>query len=123
MQNLDSSDIHANHVEAQNAALRRRTNTYDKAPCAKCKAGLQRTLDVHQITHNFVRPHWTTGKVPAVALGIIEGALCLEDLLTMRLVQLSAYLHTGLKPPRSHGPPWECIPDSLYGYLSFPALV
>ncbi len=37
-------------------------------------------------------------------------------------MQLSAYLHTGLKPPRSHGPPWECIPDSLYGYLSFPAL-
>ena len=87
MQDLDSADIHANHVEAHNASLRRRnsafrrrTNTY-----AKCKEGLQRTLDVHQIIHNFVRRHWTTGKVPAVALGIIEDALCLEDLLTMRL--------------------------------------
>ena len=85
-QTLDNRDIHANHVEAQNAALRRRnsafrrrTNTY-----AKCKKGLQRTLDVHQIIHNFVRRHWTTGKVPAVALGVIGGALCLEDILTSR---------------------------------------
>lgn len=85
-QTLDDADIHANHVEAQNAALRRRnsafrrrTNTY-----AKCKEGLQRTLDVHQIIHNFVRPHWTTREVPAVALGILKGALCLEDILTSR---------------------------------------
>jgi len=79
-QTLDSADIHANHVEAQNAALRRRnsafrrrTNTY-----AKNQKGLQRTLDVHQIIHNFVRKHWTTGAVPAVALGVITKALCLE---------------------------------------------
>lgn len=85
-QSLDDTDIHANHVEAQNAALRRRnsafrrrTNTY-----AKCKKGLQRTLDVHQIIHNFVRRHWTTGEVPAVALGVIGGALCLEGILTSR---------------------------------------
>lgn len=84
-QRLDSADIH-NHVEAQNAALRRRnsafrrrTNTY-----AECKEGLQRTLDVHQIIHNFVRRHWTTGKVPAVALGILAAPLCLEELLTKR---------------------------------------
>lgn len=85
-QNL-GPDIHANHLEAQNAsmrrrnsAFRRRTNTY-----AKNRAGLQRTLDVHQIIHNFVRPHWTTGKVPAEALGLSGGSLCLENLLTMRL--------------------------------------
>lgn len=85
-QTLDDRDTHANHVEAQNAALRRRnsafrrrTNTY-----AKCKEGLQRTLDVHQIIHNFVRSHWTTGEVPAVALGVIKGALCLEDILAHR---------------------------------------
>lgn len=83
---LDDSDIHANHVEAQNAALRRRnsafrrrTNTY-----AKCKEGLQRTLDVHQIIHNFVRRHWTTGRVPAVAMGVLTGGLCLEDILSRR---------------------------------------
>ena len=85
-QNLPNSEIHANHLEGQNAAMRRRnsafrrrTNTY-----AKTKKGLQRTLDVHQIIHNFVRPHWTTGMVPAVSLGIITGALRLEDILTMR---------------------------------------
>lgn len=85
-QTLDTADIHANHVEAQNAALRRRnsafrrrTNTY-----AKTRKGLQRTLDVHQLIHNFVRPHCTTGNVPAVALGILKDALCLEDMLTGR---------------------------------------
>jgi IS1 family transposase len=85
-QNIENADIHANHVEAQNAALRRRnsafrrrTNTY-----AKCKEGLQRTLDVHQIIHNFVRYHWTTGVVPAVALGVLKDGLCLEDILMGR---------------------------------------
>jgi transposase-like protein len=85
-QTLDSSDIHANHLEAYNAALRRRnsafrrrTNTY-----AKLKTALQRTLDVHQIIHNFVRIHWTTGQVPAVALGILMAPLSLEDILTQR---------------------------------------
>ena len=85
-QTFKDTDIHANHVEAYNAALRRRnsafrrrTNTY-----AKCKEGLQRTLDVHQIIHNFVRRHWTTKEVPAVALGVIQGALCLEGILTSR---------------------------------------
>jgi len=82
-QNLDNQDIHANHIEAQNAALRRRnsafrrrTNTY-----AKTLKGLQRTLDVHQLIHNFVRCHWTTLEVPAVALGVLKEALCLEDIL------------------------------------------
>lgn len=85
-QDLDKQDIHANHIEAQNAALRRRnsafrrrTNTY-----AKTLGGLQRTLDVHQLIHNFVRRHWTTLEVPAVTLGVIKEALCLEDILNRR---------------------------------------
>ena len=84
-QDCPDSDINANHLEAQNAstrrrnsAFRRRTNTY-----AKTQGGLQRTLDVHQIIHNFVRPHWTTGVVPAVALGILSSGLSLVDILTM----------------------------------------
>ncbi|MDQ6961832.1 MAG: hypothetical protein Q9M28_04785 [Mariprofundaceae bacterium] len=87
VQNLQSSDIQANRLEAQNAALRRRnsafrrrTNTY-----AKNKTALQRTLDVHQIIHNFSRVHWTTREVPAVAMGIIKGALSLENILTLRI--------------------------------------
>ena len=73
-QTLDEQDIHANHVEAQNAALRRKylstTNEY-----AKSKEGLQRTLDVHQIIHNFVRVHWTHS-----SCGCFAGALGLEDI-------------------------------------------
>jgi hypothetical protein len=85
-QNPPEPEIHANHLEAQNAAtrrrnsaFRRRTNTY-----AKTKKGLQRTLDVHQVIHNFVCPHWTTGVVPAVSLGIMSEPLSLEDILTMQ---------------------------------------
>lgn len=85
LQDSPDSEINANRLEAQNAstrrrnsAFRRRTNTY-----AKTTNGLQRTLDVHQIIHNFIRPHWTTGVVPAVALGIISTSLSLIDILTM----------------------------------------
>jgi transposase-like protein len=72
-QNLTDADIHANHLEAFNSALRRklacyrrRTNTY-----AKQQSTLQQRLDAHWVLHNFVRKHFTTQRVPAVALGII----------------------------------------------------
>jgi transposase-like protein len=78
--------IHANHLEGHNAALRRRnsafrrrTNTY-----AKNADALQRTLDAHLLQHNFVRPHWTTGEVPAVRLGILTAPLRLEEILMMQ---------------------------------------
>jgi len=84
--NLPEPEIHANHLEAQNAALRRknsafrrRTNTY-----AKTRDGLQRTLDIHLIIHNFVRPHWTTGEVTAVSLGILQKSITLEEILCMQ---------------------------------------
>jgi len=83
---LNEADIHTNHAEAQNAALRRRNSAFRRRTdtYAKSAEGLQRTLDVHQLIHNFVRPHWTTGEVPAVALGVTAGALRLEDILTAR---------------------------------------
>ncbi|MDQ6962321.1 MAG: hypothetical protein Q9M28_07280, partial [Mariprofundaceae bacterium] len=34
---------------------------------------------------HFTRVHWTTGKVPAVAMGVIKEALSLENILTLRL--------------------------------------
>lgn len=78
--------IHANHLEGHNAALRRRnsafrrrTNTY-----AKNTDALQRTLDVHLLQHNFVRPHWITGEVPAVRLGIAAVPLSFEAILMMQ---------------------------------------
>jgi hypothetical protein len=74
---LSDTDIHANHLEAHNASIRRRNSAYRRRSntYAKNTDGLQRTLDVHQIIHNFVRPHWSIGLVPAVALGIISNSL------------------------------------------------
>ncbi len=83
---VETSQIHANHVEAFNASLRRRnsafrrkTNTY-----AKGRQHLQRTLDVGWLVHNFVRVHVTTKMVPAVKLGILDVGLSWSQLLSMR---------------------------------------
>ncbi len=85
-QNLKESEIHANHLEAQNAAIRRKNSTFRRKTntYAKTVKGLQRTLDVHQIIHNYVHPHWTTREVPAVALGILAKPLSLEGILSMQ---------------------------------------
>jgi len=48
--------------------------------------GLQRVLDIFWMVHNFVRSHFTTRKVPAVALGIIQKGLTWEDLLQIRVI-------------------------------------
>jgi hypothetical protein len=83
VQDIQDSAIHANHTEGfnaslrrRNAAYRRRTNTYGKSDEA-----LQRALDMHWVIHNFVRPHFTTKKVPAVAPGILESGLSWEEIL------------------------------------------
>lgn len=83
---VSESNIHANHVEAFNASLRRRnsafrrkTNTY-----AKSRNSLQRTLDVYWLVHNFVRVHFTTKLVPAVKLGILEVGISWSQLFTIR---------------------------------------
>ena len=88
-QTLQMEDIHANHLEAFNSALRRllscyrrRTNTY-----AKHQEALQRRLDGYWVLHNFVRPHFTTQKVPAVALGILNKGLSFEPLFTIQRIQ------------------------------------
>lgn len=83
----EESEVHANHAEAFNSALRRylsafrrRTNTY-----AKSVLGLQRVLDIFWMVHNFVRPHFTTRTVPAVGIGILEKGLTWEELLQLRI--------------------------------------
>ena len=85
---IENAPIHANHLEAFNASLRRRcaayrrkTNTY-----AKKKKRLQQRLDVYWILHNFVRVHFTTQHVPAVTLGIIEQGLSLADIFSIPCV-------------------------------------
>ena len=83
-QNIQNSDIHANHKEAQNAAYRRKNSAYRRKTntYAKCKAGLQRTLDLYWVIHNFVRRHFTTREVPAVKIGILKNEITLEEIMT-----------------------------------------
>lgn len=85
-QNIEDSHIHANHLEAFNSSLRRRlacyrrkTNTY-----AKNQNALQRRLDAFWVLHNFVRPHFTTKQVPAVAIGILETGLSWLQVFTIQ---------------------------------------
>ncbi len=79
-------DIHANHLEAFNASMRRRNSTFRRKTntYAKSRKELQRTLDVFWVIHNFVRVHFTTKVVPAVKLGILETGISWSQLLTMR---------------------------------------
>lgn len=86
MQDIENKDIHANHTEGQNAAIRRkdsayrrRTNTY-----AKNDDALQRTLDIQWIVHNFVRVHYTTKQVPAVAIGILDEGFSLTQIFKIQ---------------------------------------
>jgi hypothetical protein len=85
---LATKDIHANHLEAFHtslrrrcAAYRRRTNMYAKNP-----GRLQERLDVYWIVHNFVRVHFTTRQVPAVALGVLKSGLSLHELFFIQKV-------------------------------------
>ena len=88
LQNISDKDIHADHVEAFNSSIRRRssncrrkTNTY-----AKEKPALQRTLDLLWIVHNFIRNHFTTKKVPAVALGILKEGFLWEEIMAIQKI-------------------------------------
>lgn len=85
---IEEREVHANHLEAFNSSLRRylsafrrRTNTY-----AKSQLGLQRVLDIFWMTHNFIRPHFTTRKVPAVAIGILKKGLTWDVLFQLRIL-------------------------------------
>ena len=86
--NVTDEETHANHVEANNSAMRRKcspyrrkTNTY-----AKSETGLQRVLNLYWVIHNFVRVHFTTKEVPAVNLGVIESGLTAEKLFSAQLI-------------------------------------
>jgi hypothetical protein len=82
------SEVHANHNEAQNSALRRRVSAYRRRQnlYAKCVEGLQRVLDLQRLVHNWVRPHWGLAKntTPAMAMGYIKRPISMLELLTHR---------------------------------------
>lgn len=81
-------EVHANHNEAQNAALRRKASAYRRRQnlYAKVRAGLQRALAVQRLVHNWVRPHWglEKGTTPAMAMGYCERPISMLELLTSR---------------------------------------
>jgi hypothetical protein len=64
---IENTPIHAHHLEAFNASLRRRCAAYRRKTTtyAKKKKRLKPSLDVYWILHNFVRVHFTTQHVPA----------------------------------------------------------
>jgi hypothetical protein len=82
------SDVHANHVEAFNSALRRRATAYRRRQnhYAKQVKGLQRALNVQRLIHNWVRFHWSLGKttIPAMAMGFIDRPLKISEMLLCR---------------------------------------
>ncbi len=83
---VPEKEIHANHLEAFNASMRRRNATYRRKTntYAKSRKNLQRTLDLFWLVHNFLRVHFTTKIVPAVKLGIVKTGISWSQLLTIR---------------------------------------
>jgi transposase-like protein len=80
-------DIHANHAEAFFSALRRKCATFRRKTnmYAKATAGLQRLLRVYWVVHNFLRVHFTTREVPAVALGLLERRLSVQEIFQIQM--------------------------------------
>jgi transposase-like protein len=80
-------DIHANHAEAFFSALRRKCATFRRKTnmYAKATTGLQRLLRVYWVVHNFLRVHFTTREVPAVALGLLERRLSVQEIFQIQM--------------------------------------
>jgi len=81
-----TKDMHANHLEAFKTSLRRRCAAYRRRTntSAKDQTRRQERLDVYGIVHNFVRIHFPTRQVPAVALGILDYGLSLNAILLIQ---------------------------------------
>ena len=86
LSSLDTTEIHANHLEAFHTSLRRRCAAYRRRTnmYAKKTGRLQERLDVYWIVHNFVRVHFTTRQVPAVALGILDHGFTLHEIFLIQ---------------------------------------
>jgi hypothetical protein len=87
IQDISDNDIHANHVEAQNAALRRRNSAFRRKTNTYSKTGraLQRTLDLYWVFHNFIKVHFTTKVVPAVLLGVVSHGLEWNEIMRLNV--------------------------------------
>jgi hypothetical protein len=84
---MAETDIHAPHAAAFLRALRRNWATCRRKTTryAQSTTGLQRLLRVYWVVHNFLRVHFTTRAVPAVALGLRERRLSVQEIFQMQL--------------------------------------
>jgi transposase-like protein len=84
---IEETDIHANHAEAFFSSLRRKCTTFRRKTnmYAKSTQGSQRLVQVYWVVHNFIRVHFTTREVPAVALGVIERRLSAREIFHMQM--------------------------------------
>ena len=85
-QPVATTDIHANHLEAFHTSLRRRCAAYRRHTnmYAKKTGRLQERLDVYGMVQNFVRVHFTTRQVPAVALGTLDHGFTLHEIFMIQ---------------------------------------
>ena len=92
-------EVHANHCEPHNAALRRRCSAFRRRQnlYAKTVAGLERALTVQRLIHNWVRPHWATQVTPATAIGFVSRTLSLREILLSRGFYYNPYLVTSAR--------------------------
>lgn len=84
---IEETDIHANHAEAFFSSLRRKCTTFRRKTnmYAKSTQGSQRLLYVYWVVHNFIRVHFTTREVPAVALGVMERRLSAREIFHIQM--------------------------------------
>lgn len=86
-----TAQVHANH----NAAIRRRCSAYRRRQnlYAKKTAGLQRSLDVQRLIHNWVRPHWGLGTktTPAVAMGFTTRPISMAECSIPKALKRSCF--------------------------------
>src|SRR6267142_2088430 len=86
---IAETDIHAHHAEAFWRALRRQW-----APCrsktktsATATTGWQRLLRGYGVVPHCLRVHCTTRAVPAVALGLLERRLSVQEMFQIQMAE------------------------------------
>jgi hypothetical protein len=81
------SKVHANHMEAENSAIRRRCSAYRRRQnlYAKTMDGLQRAITAQRLMHNWGRVYWSlSNQTPAMAMGFYQRLVPLEEFLNLR---------------------------------------
>ena len=83
---MATTERHANPLEAFQTSLRRRCEAYRRRTHMEAKhpRRLQARVAVYWMVPNFVRVHFTTRQVPAVALGILDHGFALHELFLIQ---------------------------------------